>query len=240
MMILRNRSTVPDVGQEEGRVSAVEERRALYRDLVLSAAEGEFARVGYAETKVAAIAVAADLSLATLYKSFSGKEETWNELHTRRMEALVALVERRVTTAGTPLERLLDGIAAVAEYLTGQDAYLELNLRASSGWLTPATSIGVQRSVWASGLDMIAAGVDAARAAGELTYLRTRIATGVIVSALQVWLADWVDAGRDREADVVVDELVAHLRMTLTRPAHESPPEPETDQMNKLREARTD
>ena len=53
----------------------------LYRDLVLTAAEQEFARVGFAETKVATIAKTADLSLATVYKTFSGKDEIWDELH---------------------------------------------------------------------------------------------------------------------------------------------------------------
>ena len=45
---------------------------------------------------------------------------------------------------------------------------------------------------------MIAAGVEAAGAAGELADLRPRIAAGMVVSALQVWLADWVESGRDR------------------------------------------
>lgn len=194
---------------------AADERRALYRDLVLAAAEREFARVGFADAKMATIAQGAELSLATVYKTFAGKDEIWNELHARRMDALVALVDARMATARSPLERLLAGIAGVAEYLTGQDAYLELNLRASSGWLTTAGSTGVQQTVWASGLETIAAGIETARAAGELADLRTGVATGLVVSALQVWLADWVGSGRDRDPDEVVAELVDHLRHAL-------------------------
>ena len=39
---------------------------------------------------------------------------------------------------------------------------------------------------------------------------------GLVVSALQVWLGDWVDSGRDRQPDVLVADLVAHLRVILT------------------------
>jgi len=193
----------------------VEQRRTLYRELVLEAAEREFARVGYADTKVAAIAKAADVSLATVYKTFDGKREIWNELHASRMSALLAVVEARMAGARSPLERLLAGIGGVAEFLTSHDAYLELSLGAGSGWVS-AGGTDVQRTVWSSGLDTIAAGVTAAEAAGELGGLRPRIAAGLVVSALQVWLGDWVDSGRDRRPDVLVADLVAYLRVILT------------------------
>jgi AcrR family transcriptional regulator len=198
-------------------VPVAEERRSLYRDLVLSAAEREFARVGFSDARMAAIAKAADLSLATVYKTFPGKGEIWNELHADRMAALLALVDERTAGIDTPLERLVDGIAGVAEFLMAHPGYLQLSLGASSGWLTPAGSPGVQRTVWDSGLQMIATGVESARAAGELEGLRPRIAAGLVVSTLQVWLADWIDSGQDRAPDVVVAELVAHLRVSLAR-----------------------
>lgn len=198
-------------------MSVAEERRTLYRDLVLTAAELEFARVGFTDAKMATIAKGADVSLATVYKTFPGKTEIWNDLHAERMTALLARVEERVARTDSPLERLLGGIAAVAEFLAGHDAYLELSLHASSGWLTASAGHGVQQTVWGSGLDTIAAGVEAARAAGELADLRPRIAAGLVVSALQVWLADWVESGRDREPAVLVEDLVGHLRGMLTR-----------------------
>ena len=58
---------------------------------------------------MAAIAKAADLSLATVYKTFAGKREIWNELHAERMTALLALVDERVAgddlTARPPAHR---------------------------------------------------------------------------------------------------------------------------------------
>lgn len=193
-----------------------DERQRLYRDLVLAAAEHEFARAGFADAKVAAIAKSADLSLATVYKTFPGKGEIWNELHAERMKALLALVDERTAGIDSPLDRLVGGIAAVAEFLMAHGAYLELSLGASSGWLSAGGNPGVQHTVWDSGLHMIAAGVEAAGAAGEIVDIRPRIAAGMVVSALQVWLADWVESGRDRHPEVVVGDLVAHLRTTLT------------------------
>lgn len=196
-------------------MTVAEGRRELYRELVLDAAEREFARTGFGETRMTAIAKAADLSLATVYKTFPGKSEIWNELHETRMTALLREVDRRVAGAGSSLDRLLAGIGAVATFLTQHDAYLELSLGAGTDWLAPGGGHGTQASVWSAGLDTIAAGLAAARTAGELADLRPRVAAGLTVSALQVWLADWVESGRDRSGDTVVAELVDHLRAVL-------------------------
>lgn len=120
-------------------------------------------------------------------------------------------------TAASPLERLLAGVATVARFLTEHDEYLALNLRAGSGWASGADGgRGVQRTVWSAGLDTLAGGVEASIAAGELPGIRPRVAAGMIVSALQVWLDDWVRTERDRRADAVIEELTTRLRWLLT------------------------
>lgn len=194
----------------------VEERHALYRALVLDAAEREFAQQGYADTKVTAIARAAGVSLATFYKAFPGKEEVWNELHRRRNSELRARVDERIAAADQPLERILTGVAGAVSYLAEHPTYLELNLRTASGWLYGTGTTADQATAWAAGLRTIDAGVRAAVTAGQLGDLRPAIARGMIISALQVWLADWVDSGYDRDPEALVDDLVVHLRRLLT------------------------
>ena len=194
-----------------------QERRAMYRDQLLVAAEREFAQSGFADTKVTAIAKRTGVSLATVYKTFPGKAEIWNELHAFRMNRLLAQVDAKVGAAGSALERLLAGIHAVASFLTSHDAYLELSLATGTDWLAPSGGEGMQSTVWSDGLDTIADAVRAAQDAGELAELRPGIAAGLVVSSLQVWLADWVGDGRDRPDEEVVDELVAHLRGVLSR-----------------------
>lgn len=195
---------------------SIEKRHELVRASVLDAAEAEFARVGYAQAKVAGIAKAADTSLATVYKLFGGKEDIWDQLHAERMTVLLDRVRASAVPGLLPLDRMLAGIAAVAEFLATHDRYLELSLAEAGGWLSPGGGTGVQRSVWSAGLEMIGQGIAAAVEAGEITDLRPRTASCLVVSVLQVWLAEWVESGRDRPVGELVEDLVAHLRSFLT------------------------
>lgn len=193
--------------------TAAEERQLLYRERVLDAAEREFARVGYADARMPDVAREAGLSLATVYKTCTGKAEIWDDLQGSRMAGLLEAVA--AATAGTVgLERLLVGVGATATYLAERPDYLAMSLRVGTAWAS-ADGVGVQRTVWSDGLESIAAGHAAAVAAGEATPLRSSVAAGLVVSALQVWLSDWWRSGRDRPVAEVVDELVDHLRRLL-------------------------
>ena len=173
-----------------------------YREQVLDAAEREFARVGYADARMPDVAREAGLSLATVYKTCTGKAEIWDDLQATRMAGLLDAVA--AATAGTAgLERLLAGVGATATYLAERPDYLAMSLKVGTAWAS-AQGVGVQRTVWSDGLETIAAGHAAA------------VAAGMVVSALQVWLSDWLRSGRDRPVAEVVEELVTHLRRLLT------------------------
>lgn len=195
-------------------------RRAVYRRQILEAAEAEFARSGYAATKVTAIARTAGVSLATVYKSFDGgKAEIWDALHAERMAALLAAVE--ATSRGEPagIDRVLAAVAAVARFLAENDGYLDLSLRAGDGWAGGAESgHGVQATVWSDGLGALAAAVESALTPAQLAGMGPRVAAGLVVSAIQVWLADWVREGRARPIEEVLEALVMRLRWLLIGP----------------------
>ncbi|WP_200871883.1 TetR/AcrR family transcriptional regulator [Actinomadura welshii] len=192
-------------------------RRQMYREQILTAAEHEFSRSGFTDARMESIAATAGVSLATVYKTFSGKLDIWDALHDERMRLLLARVDLATQTAASPLQRLLTGVATVARFLTEHEDYLDLNLRAGISWASGADGgRGVQRTVWSAGLDRLARGIEAAIAAGELPDIRPRVGAGMIVSALQVWLADWAETARDRQADTVIDELTTRLRWLLT------------------------
>lgn len=193
-----------------------EEKLHGYRRQILRAAEREFGKAGFAATPMNAIAATAGLSLATVYKSFSGKAEIWDALHRTRMDALLEAV--READAGEPgLERLLTGLRRVFLFLAAHPAYLEMNLRAGGGWANSVEGAhGIQRTVWSSGLEVIAAGMRAAADRGELAGLDPRIAAGMAISALQVWLSEWVASERAEDPEVLVDDMTRRLRLLLT------------------------
>lgn len=192
-------------------------RRDMYRHQIASAAEIEFAKAGFDSTPMSAIAATAGLSLATVYKTFSGKAEIWDTLHAERMQALLAYVQAE--PGPTALDSLLNGVARVALFLIENPSYLELNLRVGGGWTTSADDgHGLQRSVWGAGLGQIASGVEAAIAAGDLTGIRPAVAAGLVVSALQVWLSDWASSDRTGDREALVADMIARLRLALVGP----------------------
>lgn len=213
-----DRGPMPTREKTPAPVPSIQEaRRAMYRQQLLAAAEHEFGRAGFDRVRMEKIAATAGVSLATVYKTFAGKADLWDALHAERMEALLASVAGATPAEGSALDRLLAGIAEVGRFLAGHDDYLDLNLRVGFGWASSADEgRGVQRTVWSAGLEMIAAGIEAAIAEGSVREIRPRVAAGMVVSALQVWLSEWVGSGRDRDADDVIDEMTLRLRWLLT------------------------
>lgn len=206
-----------------GGPSLREERLHGYRQQIIHAAEREFGKAGFTATPMSSIAAAAGLSLATVYKSFSGKAEIWDALHRTRMDALLKVVTE-VDTGDPGLERLLGGLHRVFLFLAANPAYLDMNLRAAGGWASSVEGAhGTQRTVWSSGLEVIAAGMQAAADRGELAGLDPRIAAGMAISALQVWLSEWAASGRIDDPEVLADDLTRRLRLMLTN-SHTSAP----------------
>lgn len=196
-------------------------RREMYRQHILAAAEYEFARAGFTEAKVSAIAKAAGISLATLYKHFAGKDDIWDALNAQRMAEFTEAVRVRTGSVDSPLEKILTGARAEVEFFTQRPAFLQMHLNDGWSWGTAsviaAAGRGRQRDAWRTGMEMITRAAEAAVDAGEVVGLRPAIVASVVISSLQVWLADWVSEGKKRPAHGVADELVEHLRACLVR-----------------------
>jgi hypothetical protein len=52
-------------------------------------------------------------------------------------------------------------------------------------------------------------------ASGEVPKMRPRVLAGLVVSALQVYLTDWLNRGGTASAEEVSGELIEHLRRAL-------------------------
>lgn len=191
-------------------------RREMYRQQILTAAEFEFARSGFFDAKVSSIAATADLSLATLYKSFTGKDDIWNALSAQRMNELVGLTRKASESIESPLEKMLAGVRAQVEFFVDHPNFLRLNIAEGWSWATATESgRGGQKQVWRDGIEMMTRAAETAHAAGELNEVKPAIVARLAIASLQVWLTDWADSGANRPAEQVADELVDYLRRAL-------------------------
>jgi AcrR family transcriptional regulator len=195
-------------------------RRAMYRHQILAAAEQEFARNGFTGAKVGAVATAAGVSLTTVYRYFSGKDELWDALNAERMTEFVAAVAQRADSNATALENILEAARVEIEFFAGRPNFLQVHLREGLSWGTATTLIdagrGRQREVWRTGMEMITRAAQAAIDAGDITGLRATVAASLVISALQIWLTDWVADGCRQPIEALADDVVAHLRRCLT------------------------
>jgi AcrR family transcriptional regulator len=78
-----------------------QERAAVTRDLLLTAAEQVFARVGYEKAQVEEIAVAAGFSKGALYAHFKSKEELFLALYQTKTAASLATLHHALDSAPT-------------------------------------------------------------------------------------------------------------------------------------------
>ncbi|WP_231989960.1 TetR/AcrR family transcriptional regulator [Mycobacterium sp. 852002-51971_SCH5477799-a] len=202
-------------------------RRAMYHEQILASAEYEFARTGFTDAKVSAIAKTAGVSLATVYKHFTGKDQLWDALNSLRMTEFVDAVRTRTAPIDSPLEKILTGARAEVEFFAAHPHFLALHLHEGLSWGTASALIdagrGGQREAWRTGMEMISHAAEAAIDAGEISALRPAVVASLVISALQIWLTEWIATDRALPIDKVADEVVDHLRCCLTRQPRVTP-----------------
>jgi AcrR family transcriptional regulator len=209
-------------GSKSVKVPSIRDaRRDMYRQQIISAAEFEFASAGFDKTKVADIARTADVSLATVYKSFSGKDEIWDALNRQRMDEFIAAGQHATHGVDSPLNRLFSAMRALVVYFAEHPNFLRLHISEGLSWATAGVEWGRgnQRDAWRTGLGIMVALAEDVIASGDAPPMRPSVLAGLVVSALQVWLTDWVNSGCDRPADEVASELIEYIKRSLTIPA---------------------
>jgi AcrR family transcriptional regulator len=192
--------------------SAQEAREALYRELVLEAAEARFAAKGIDATRMEEIAADAGLSLGTVYSVFRGKPAIVDALHEARLRDLL---QRSIDVARgleDPLEMLIAGTRAYVEYFLAHPNTLRIQLGEGRSWGLPLEGGSLRAAAWAEGHAMqarlfrrgIEAGIFHRGDPGRLA--RT------LAAMQQVRLADWLEGGMREDPDEIVSELELQLR----------------------------
>jgi AcrR family transcriptional regulator len=221
---LSSRKVVECGGSKPVTVPSIRDaRRDMYRQQIISAAEFEFARAGFDKTKITDIARTADVSMATLYKHFSGKDEIWDELNRERMDEFIAAGQHAIHDVGSPLDRLFSALRALVVHFGERPNFLRLHISEGLNWATAGTEWGrgQQRDAWRTGIGIMVTLAEEAIASGDVRSMSPSVLAGLVVSALQVWLTDWVNCGFDRSADEVASEMIDYMIRAL---AIQAPP----------------
>ncbi len=202
------------------REHAKNARHAAYRGLVVEAASEAFARDGVAATKMEDLALAAGISLGTLYSVYKGKAEIIDALHeTRLREIHSASVEAEIAESD-PLEALVAGSRAYLAYFVARPDYLRMYLDEGANW-------GVRRSmdresrraaVWNDGVSQLAAIFERGVAQGVFEPGNPDRLARTMLAMQQVLLADWFEDGMTQPEPELMDEVEVLLRRAFCTP----------------------
>ncbi len=124
---------VPDVSSQSLRRARREDELARRRADTLAAAASIFAARGYHDTQITDIAAAAELSRASLYAMFDGKEGLYLEVISNASEAIRESVRRRVESLDDPGQRLLAVIDSLLACWEENQTLLQLYALAAHG-----------------------------------------------------------------------------------------------------------
>ena len=197
--------------------SRLEDARArMYRDLIFESAEFVFGQRGFEGATMQQIASEAGVSLKTVYASFPGKSELYNEIMTVRGQAMSEAVAKARSAAATPIDKLELGTRAFVRFLFDHRNWLQIHLRSRLSWAVRPKEEGVAR-LWQEGLDAHAATLREGVETGVF-YDEDPVELAALVQALtKVQVSQAVEAG-DLDADQVASRLIRRLLRLVCRP----------------------
>jgi AcrR family transcriptional regulator len=190
-----------------------EARQRMYHDLIFEAAEQIFAEKGYAAGTMQDVAAEAGISLKTLYATFPGKSELYDEIRQVRTNQLIEAIAAAHDTGDIALESLERGVHAYVEFLVAHENFLGILLRGGlAGGLSTGPSVVAEQG--AQGVvnfaDILSRGMD------EGTFHRgdPAMMAHVGIAIMQVWLGRIPERG-DKSGPELAEEILLQLRRIL-------------------------
>lgn len=190
-----------------------EAKAALYRRLVLDAAERVFGAKGYEDAKMEEVAQESGLSLQTVYSVFAGKAEIYRALHETRDEALLERAKAAVRGVEDPREALRAGVRAYTQYFLEHPDFLRMQLREGLAWGSESVAGGSRErtQAWRAGVDMLSTAFARCVERGSVVRRDPRLMARMMVAMQQVELAHWLEAGMREAPEEVVQEIEDQL-----------------------------
>ena len=219
----RDRETRREGRQSHARREAREEaknaRQAVYRDLVLRAANDAFGRRGVPGTKMEDLAVEAGISLGTLYSVFQGKAEIVDALHEARLREIHAASVDAEAAETDPIEALLAGSRAYIAYFIVHPDYLKMYIDEGANWGV-RDSMGRESrrgAIWSDGVAQLAAIFERGIDAGVFEPGRPDRLARTMLAMQQVALADWLEDGPNGSEASAANDVMNELEPLLLR-----------------------
>jgi AcrR family transcriptional regulator len=207
----------------KGNGRAQEARQALYRDLVLEAAEATFGEHGVKSSKMEQTAEAAGLSLGTVYAVFRGKASIVDALHERRLREVLERAGVAVRDLSDPLETLIAGVRAYVQFFLAHPDYLRMYIAEGAGWglRGSLTARSARGSAWEEGIAMQARLFRRGMESGVFHEGDPDRMARTMVAMQQVRLADWLGDDMADDPKSLIAEMELQLRRAFCRRAED-------------------
>ena len=204
---------------EPARLTLRERKRALYRTVILDAAEAVFAADGYDAAQVTHIAKTAGVSLTTMYSVLPSKWEIYRAVNGRRLSQLMKNAHGIVGDGASAFTTLLAGIRMQLEFLMSHQNYTRIQLRDVAGWST----VGAQRTPEQEqglrfGLQLYAGLFRQAIDDGVFVEEDPEVMARMVIANQQVRLALWVERGCKQNMTEVIHGMLRQLIRSWSRP----------------------
>lgn len=207
-------------GKVEGRRAA---RLSLYRAQILEAAEQTFADCGFANTRMQDIAQSAELSLATVYQLFEGKQQLYRVILIERDRQMLACVLDRVGAvfgANPDLRAMLDLLGVQVRFLLEHPAYLRMQLYEGRFWYHSETRPSAdEQQLWERGLDQMRQLFAWGQAQALFVEGDHVDLARMLLTIQQTRLANWVQSGMQEPHEAVTSRIQADFVRFFCRPA---------------------
>ena len=192
-------------------------REAVYREVVLATAERLFGSSGYAGTKMADIARAAGISLATLYAVFPGKDSLYDAITSERggrlLEHTVEQVRELAADGGAhPIAVMLNGMGVYLRFFMSHPDYLRMILfDGYVWWHSSASPSPEQEALWEQGKQFLMAAFAWGVESGVFVEGSPEEMARTLTALQQTRLANWVLSDMTAPEAVVISRAQAEL-----------------------------
>jgi AcrR family transcriptional regulator len=194
-------------------------KAALYRQLVLEAAERVFARSGYDDSKMDEIAAESGLSVQTVYGVFAGKAEIFRAIHEAGDRALLDRAVEAARGLEEPLAALRAGVRAYTLYFLERPDFLRMHLREGLTWGTEGAGAGSRdrTEAWRTGVQMLTTAFRRCIDDGLVVERDPALLARMMIAMQQVELAVWLEGEMRTAPETVVQEIERQIDRSFLR-----------------------